>query len=318
MSSSYAASIKGLILLPKTNRILEESLTDLFALEADAGKRPNVLNVRISDFDGVQFSLQIENESDKLHIGIAYPGYKEIQELADLELKEKYGELVADKPSNAQDDVSLVLSLDEVRQKDATEKKKLRDDILLLKEVMMRGALKKYFKALMSGKPESKPMMYNIRGDTTVYLIPGDDRVSVCFGIDFNEPTDKVIARVFMQELSDSKKIVRSAPPFKWSVDPPYANCKIGPKTNPGILGYATIGILKSHLATDDKMDDVIHVLINFRTFLQYHLKCAKSYFHSRMRAKCSALLKILNRAKVSFGSKNKKSKSGKTFTRKK
>lgn len=314
---SYAASIKGLILLPKTNRILEESLTDLLALENDSGKRPSVLNVRVSDFDGVQYSLQIENESDKLHIGIAYPGYKEIQELADLEMKEKYGELIADKPSNAVDDVSLVLSLDEVRQKDATEKKKLRSDILLLKEVMMRGAFRKYFMSLRNGKPETKPMMYNIRGDTVVYLVPGDDRVSITFGIDFNEPTDKVIARVFMQELSDSKKVVRSAPPFMWSVDPPHSKAKIGPKTNPGILGYATLGILKSHLPNDDKMDEIIHVLINFRTFLQYHLKCAKSYFHSRMRAKCSALLKILNRAKVSFGPKTKKSK-GKQFSRKK
>merc|ERR1712130_229254 len=304
----------------RTNQILEESVNDLLAVNADpeASKRPDVMTVRISDFDGVQYSIQIKQGDDKLIIGVSYPGYKEIQEAADLELKARYGDFIAPEPDNGRDDVSLVFPIDEIRQKDNDYKIKLVNDIILLKDTIMCGPLKNYFTALKSGSPLAEPIMYNYRGDTVLYLIPSSDRVTVVFGIDFAEPTDKVIARVFMQELADVKKVVRSAPPFTWREDPPYDQCKIGPQSNPGILGYASLSILKAHISTDEKLMEVVSVLLNFRTFLQYHLKCAKSYFHSRMRSKCSALLKILNRAKVSFGTKKKTTKSGKTFTRKK
>jgi hypothetical protein len=35
-----------------------------------------------------------------------------------------------------------------------------------------------------------------------------------------------------------------------------------------------------------------------FRDYLHYHIKCSKAYLHSRMRARISAFLRVLNRAK--------------------
>jgi len=76
-----------------------------------------------------------------------------------------------------------------------------------------------------------------------------------------------------------------------------------------------TFAILKSHLEKN-KQEAVIAVLQTFRTYLQYHIKCSKSYFHSRMRKRVVELLKVLNRAKVPDMKKEKKTAGGKTFKR--
>jgi len=84
-----------------------------------------------------------------------------------------------------------------------------------------------------------------------------------------------------------------------------------------GNLGFVTFAVMKTHLEQGRK-DKVIQVLSVFRNYLQYHIKCSKSYFHSRMRARVVGLLKILARAKVEKNTADKEMKtaSGKTFTR--
>jgi len=73
--------------------------------------------------------------------------------------------------------------------------------------------------------------------------------------------------------------------------------------------------ILKSHLEKG-KQEAVVAILQTFRTYLQYHIKCSKSYFHSRMRKRVAELVKVLNRAKVPDLKKEKKTAGGKTFKR--
>lgn len=53
-----------------------------------------------------------------------------------------------------------------------------------------------------------------------------------------------------------------------------------------------------------------------YRDYLHYHLKCSKAYMHSRMRARVSEFLKVLNRAKPEDNSGEKKLASGRTFRR--
>jgi len=120
-----------------------------------------------------------------------------------------------------------------------------------------------------------------------------------------------------MQEFVDCRRSLGAAPPCTWSADPPMEMKHFGITTNQGNLGYLTFAVLKSHLANNRK-EQIVAVLASFRNYLQYHLKCSKSYFHSRMRAKSRDLLLVLNRAKVSQeGDKQMKTIAGKTFTRK-
>merc|ERR1712152_23563 len=80
-------------------------------------------------------------------------------------------------------------------------------------------------------------------------------------------------------------------------------------RTGEGV-GYITFVLFPRHTAaqTRDNTIDLIHL---FRDYLHYHLKCSKAYIHSRMRAKTSEFLKVLNRAKIEEESKKKGSKIG-------
>lgn len=44
--------------------------------------------------------------------------------------------------------------------------------------------------------------------------------------------------------------------------------------------------------------DNTINLIHIFRDYLHYHIKCSKAYIHTRMRAKTSDFLKVLNRAR--------------------
>jgi len=102
------------------------------------------------------------------------------------------------------------------------------------------------------------------------------------------------------------------------SVPPPSELKAFGIKDPTGNLGFFSLAILKDHVTKDEVQSKVVEALQSFRTYLQYHIKCSKSYFHSRMRAKAKDLLKVLNRAKQPDpeATGTKKTISGKTFTR--
>lgn len=304
--------IKGMILLPKGNRILEETIKNIFARKPEENKSPPT---HLCDFDEVNYEIKVHpaDAPEKLIVSVGCPAYHEIKEHSDAALKAQFPdyECPADLVG-AGYDCAIAVPLAEACELEETKKEELVKKIANIKFTVLSGPFRKYFGECREGTTASEPLSFNLRSDTQVTLSPGDGRVVCIFAIDFQDKVDKVIARVFMQELADARRRIRSAPPFKWSTNPP---SELSITENPGILGYASIAVMKSHV-TGSKEDDVIATMIDFRTFIQYHLKCAKSYFHSRMRKRCSDLLKILNRAKVQFGKKEKKTKTGKTFKR--
>jgi len=318
--SSKRSGPRGMILLAKGNRILEETVRDQICRDPSE-KRQQMLDVKLCDFDEVSYNVKIDGSGDKTNppmvVGIACPAYHSIQEYADAELKKTFPDLIAEEdliPSGY--DVGLAVDLAKCEEMKDDEKNALVKKISTCKFTLLSGPFRKFFDDLNAGTNSGQSFQFDLRHDTTVYFCPRDDRVTIIYAVDFQEKVDKVIARVFMQELCDARKRVRTAPPFAWSTNPPKEINALGVTSNPGILGYASLAVMASHVK-GKKADLVIEALINFRTFIQYHLKCAKSYFHSRMRKRCSDLLKILNRAKVRFGEKVKKTKGGKTFKRK-
>lgn len=101
-----------------------------------------------------------------------------------------------------------------------------------------------------------------------------------------------------------------------------YSDARIGDN-----VGYITFVLFARH--TNKKArDNTINLIHTFRDYLHYHIKCSKvsgggallrsrryhfslqAYMHSRMRAKTSDFLKVLNRARPEVKSVEKK-----TFT---
>lgn len=300
----------GMILLEPGNRILEECIN--FQLNPNPDEKRDAIDVRLCDFDDVSYRVQVEKDNlDLMKLSINLPPYISTEDKGAKAAVEKYYKEFMG-PAETGFDVTLHIKIPDVKEadRDATVKK-----LALIKSNVTGGAFDYFFSALLDGKPVEKAFKFDLRHDTTVYFCPRDDRVIVIFSVDFTENVDKAIAKIFLQEFVDARKKIGRAPPCAWGANPPNELAEFGVKENEGNLGYISFAVMKSHLEKGKK-EVVIGVLQTFRTYLQYHIKCSKSHFHSRMRLRVRELLKVLNRAKVEEEKKDKKTAGGKTFKR--
>ena len=215
-------------------------------------------------------------------------------------------------------DVTIAVPLNPLP--DTVQPGELITRLSLLKSTLVGGVFDAYFSGLLSSTPLTSSFTFNLRSDTALYFIPKADRVTVVFSLSFQEETDRAIARIFMQEFVEVKRRLGAAPPCTFSNNAPLELKEFGSAASAsgsaGFIGYISFAVLKNHLE-GGKKDKVVAVLQSFRSYLQYHIKCSKSYFHARMRARVVSLLKVLSRAKQDrIEDKEKKTMSGRTFIR--
>lgn len=290
-----------MILLEIHNRILEDTIT-VKIRNALNGNKAESIDVTIADFDGVLFHVTNPNgDKTKIRISICLKFYKELQEHgADSLLKEEYGDYLLDSPESGYN-ISLLVDLE-----------KLPDDwqglvkkIGLLKRNCFASVFQKYFEFQENGEESNSRAVIHYREDETMYIESKPDRVTVVFSTIFKDPDDVVIGKVFMQEFKEGKRGSQTAPQVLFShKEPPLelhdTDAKIGEN-----IGYVTFVLFPRH-TNKAARDNTINLIHMFRDYLHYHIKCSKAYIHSRMRAKTSDFLKVLNRARPE--SNNKKS----------
>lgn len=66
-------------------------------------------------------------------------------------------------------------------------------------------------------KPETIQIKLNL--DNILYVVPHQEKLLLIFGINFNQPTDQSLAKVFCQELEDSKRHVANSVESKYFPD---------------------------------------------------------------------------------------------------
>lgn len=303
-----------MILLMPGNRILFETVNAIFKI--DNPEKREICDVRLYDFDDISYKIQVtEDDLNTLKVSMTVPCYEEFQEFGGKTALEKYYPDL--KTDEAAEGTSLTVR---VNLNDVKDKEKLATDLSMLRCYVMGGLFEHYFRAQQKGEVLEKKKV-NLINDTTVYFCPSGDRTVVVFAVNFSDNTDKTIAKVFLQEFQDARRTLGSAPPCKWSEESPKElidNFDIkGDAKNMGYLGFISFAVLKSHVE-ESRLPQVVKVMQSFRSYLQYHIKCSKTLFHSRMRARIKSLLQVLNRAKLENEdkSKTKKTASGKTWKR--
>jgi len=300
-----------MILLEPGNRILGETVAAHINGGSDTKREP--IDVRLCDFDDASYRIVIDGKAKNLLlVSLNLPCYSTIKDHGGEDAaKGAFGDRLISPVDGF--DLTVQVDLDKEEKKEELIKK-----LTLFKPIVLGGVFRHYYTKLAKGEAPAAAFKFDLRRDTTVYLIPDKDRVVTVFGLDFTEKVDKAVARIFMQEFADARKTLNFAPPVIWSVPPPSELKAFGIKDPTGNLGFFSLAILKDHVAKEEVMVKVIDALQSFRTYLQYHIKCSKSYFHSRMRAKAKDFLRILNRAKQVDPENTgvKKTITGKTFTR--
>jgi len=300
-----------MILLEPGNRILQETVGAQINWDPEEKREP--IDVRLCDFDDVSYRVIVDAKNKSaMRVSMNLPCYKTIEDYGGKEaIDQHYSGLACETMDGY--DLTLEINLDDCKDKEGTIK-----SIGLMKSRLVGGVFDHFLSALLKGSSPSAPFRFALRRDTEVFFFPQADRVIIVYALNFSERVDKAVARVFMQEFVDCRRSLGAAPPCTWGADPPMEMKHFNITQNSGNLGFITFAVMKSHLANNRK-EQIVSVLQSFRNYLQYHIKCSKSYFHSRMRAKVKDLLLVLNRAKVAIEGEQKQMKTiaGKTFTRK-
>ncbi|KAL3232359.1 Actin-related protein 2/3 complex subunit 2 [Nakaseomyces bracarensis] len=153
------------------------------------------------------------------------------------------------------------------------------------------------------------------RDEENIFVKASSDRVTVIFETIFQDETDKILGKVFLQEFADARKRnrgIQSAPQVLFSHEPPLEIQSVAQPSQhhdkQDSRRFITFVLFPRHFQTDELQFTSVSQLTLFRNYFHYHIKCSKAYMHSRMRYRVDSFVKVLNRAKVDEEEENEDS----------
>ncbi|GBG28749.1 Actin-related protein 2/3 complex subunit 2 [Hondaea fermentalgiana] len=298
-----------MIFLETGHPIIEETIRT----RLDPETKPEPLDITCSDFDDVKYHI-VATSSNKnvLSFRMAMPCYSSLASMgATAALDSKYGRYQSREKVDGYD---LVFEID-VNESSA-DRDAVAKDFGEIKRNIMAAPFRRCFEALAAGKSSSiKPMVIPFRPNERIVLAPGNDRVMVFFTFHFADVTDRALAKVFLQEMSEAGRKVPQAPAVTFTTEIPGDLAKVREfKPADNLVGYVMFQVFKSHVEGAEKMEKIITLFQGFRAYLHYHIKASKSHLHSRMRNRVELLLKVLKRADPTAGDESTSKKAYRTY----
>lgn len=282
------AASKGMIFIDSKSAILFEQLHP----RIKEGKRSECELV-FSDFDDVSFKIScVKPELNIITLNVVIMNIHILKSLGSQAVIDRLfpGAEVAPLPGY---NFALQFDCDSLQEPD-----KFINDISEIKRHLIGGPLDNAFSKLLENQSESLALsMVQYRHSEAMFICPSASKIVVIFLIDFADPTDKAIARVFLQEFLEAQRTIRNAPPVSFSKDAPGELSKLKhpfSKTSDTAAGYLSFAIEERHITGANK-DKAITLLTGFRNYLHYHIKCSKTYLHMRMRKRVVGWMQVTN-----------------------
>lgn len=299
------SSVKGLLFLDSKNAILREQLHPRL-LE---GKR-EPCEIKFDDFDDVSFKISCSAECPEI-VKVSMFMY-DMEKALRLGTQDVFNRLFPGMQTPPDDGFNYAL---EFNCDSIADPEKLLNDLSDLKRHALSGPLEKSFQSLLAESPSTSVTSINYRKNEIMFICPYQNKVVVVFLVDFADVTDKALSKVFLQQFEEAQRAVRSAPPISYSKEPPMELADVQFEYSNDIAGFLSFGLEKRHVQ-GERMQTAITLLLGFRNYLHYHIKCSKTYLHMRMRKRVAGWMQVLNRA-VPEVETEKKTAAGKTFSRK-
>jgi len=297
-----------MIILEFHNRIVEETVK---AQVTSGGA--DIVDVTCADFDGVSFHVSsAPNAQGTLLVSVSTRCFYSLQSFGVVErLKKIYGTMLLGEPESNYD-ATLRIELAKAPKTPDFYRK-----IAMLKRHVLAAPLLDTFEKIESKSGGSDLLEIRYRDDEAFYLKPEGDRCVMIFSIHFRDADDVIFSKVFLQAYADQRKTIPGAPAVMFSQKEPPLELQ-GQVRGGDEQGFVQFVLFPDHLHTQ-RRENTVNLMLIFRDYLHYHIKCSKAYVHQRMRDRVDTLLQILNRAKqtVPFAEKQMKNIQGKTFTRK-
>jgi len=284
--------------------------------------KPSSLDVQFVDYDGVRFHITTPDRKTILLLSMHIRCWDELVRYGALEvLQREYGALLAAQPE-AEYNVSLQIDLEQVPA-DAESREAFVMSLALFKRNALAAPFENAFQAqkrLESSGGQGELMQIHYRDEEAIYIQAATDRVTVIFSTIFQEETDRIFGKVFLQEFVDARRLptIQNAPQVLYSAREPPLEIRHLPNLRMSDdIGYVTFVLFPRHFQAPRTAAATISHIQLFRDYLHYHIKCSKAYMHSRMRHRVAEFQKVLNRAKAEVATTEKKTVSGRTmFTR--
>ncbi|KAI9506855.1 Arp complex subunit [Coemansia spiralis] len=283
-----------MILLEPHSFVLEETLLSRFTSE-----KPEVVDIKLVDFDNVIYHLQSSPEQRSLlTLSVEMTYFNEVLAYGAEEiLAREYGDYMVP-PTNSQHNISLQFDLEKLPE----DKAALAKHVSLLKRNVLASPFLRAFEYWESQQEGAGPLMAtHYRENEAIYVQAQQDRVTVIFSTLFKEEVDRVLGKVFLQEFVDARRLasIQNAPQVVYSS----REAPLEIRHLPGLrqdesVGYVSFVLFPRHFADPEAREKTISQIQLFRDYLHYHIKCAKAYMHSRMRTRVKEFLKVINRAK--------------------
>lgn len=297
-----------MILLEFNNTIIVDTLTQFFN---NTEEKPETIDIKFSDFDGVLYHISnLENKAN-LFLSISWRAFADLKAMGATQILEAvYKEYVAP-PQNGYN-FSLKFDLSKV----PANKDQVIQEASLLKRHLLAAPFVKAFDLSTKGET-SELFQIRYRDNEAIFVQAQKDRVTVIFSTAFKGDTDIIFGKVFLQEFVDARRTpaLQNAPQVLfYPRDPPVELKDVKDCQAADNIGYVTFVLFPRHYGKDSR-EKTISLIQTFRDYLHYHIKCSKAFMHSRMRARVTSFLKVLNRAKPEIAVE-RKTISGKTFKR--
>jgi len=180
------------------------------------------------------------------------------------------------------------------------------------------------FRALLAdAKPPKPHYTVHYAESQCMYVVPQPDVVVIVFALCFSNATEAAIAKIFLQEAEMSRrqsKELAAAPSIVYTQEPPLELRQLGtsrpePSAIDGFIGHVTIAVSK-RVVEAGGVEKVVGLVQGYPCYLLYHVKATKSQLHTRIRARSTNWLQVLNRAMPEKLDKERKTISGRVFKR--
>ncbi|XP_052153222.1 actin-related protein 2/3 complex subunit 2B-like isoform X2 [Oryza glaberrima] len=291
------------------SRALVEILTGLQrkVVCVQSVERPMPVDHTLFEFGSIRYHLQASiTDSENIYLSISTPslsyeaspssGLPEITLQETRKMYHKFAEII----EPAKEGYTLTLRLNFsglTRPKDRT---KAINQISLLQSVILSSQLKDMLASL--GSSGTMKLVYNQRDPFFVSKTPV--KISAIFPMRFRDDTDLAIASSFFQDLGSTSS--SRAPRCSWSPIPPpeLRGEYVHHLTTNG--GFVSFDILARHVK-GRRAARTAWILLNFQSYVKYHIKCTRSYIQSRMRKRLEIMTEVIDDAKFRGNDESRK-----------
>ncbi|KAM0855719.1 hypothetical protein ACQ4PT_049590 [Festuca glaucescens] len=286
------------------SRALVEILTRLQSAET-----PMPVDQTFFEFGSIKYHIQASaSDPGNVHLSISTPSLSHEASpstaLPEFTLEEtrkmyrKFAEIV--EPSR--DGYALTLKLNFSGLARPKDRAKAIRQVSQLQSVVLSSQLKHILGNL--GSSGATKLVYNHRDPFFVSRMPG--KINAIFPMRFQDDTDLAVATSFFQELQDAGNSYSKAPKCSWSAIPPpeLRGESVHHLTTNG--GFVSFDILERHVKRRREAKTA-WILLNFQSYVKYHIKCTRSYIQSRMRKRQESLTEVIQDARLRGSDNTKK-----------